>query len=210
MEWNHLDLFMGKRGYGKSTKALEVGLNYARTPAYVIAHDPGGRIGHWTKEHGEVGHLVRRFRTPAELLLTLRSNPGGIHCIESDEAEEAIDLALRVARFSKASNGPPVVLWINEVTSCASASPQRISGDIVRIATQGRHDRLGIMLEAQSSRLVNYNLLSNCTYGYLFRLTDQTAIKRLEDFEVPSRHIERLPSLARYEYIEWDPDNDIE
>lgn len=87
MDWNHLIVFLGKRGFGKTTRALECALEMAKTPCYVLAHDPGGRIGNWTPTHGDVGHLIRRHRTANELLMTLSNQPAPVNTLESVDAD---------------------------------------------------------------------------------------------------------------------------
>jgi len=205
-EWNHLVVFVGRRGFGKTTKALECAIDLSFTPAYILAHDPGGRIGQWTPKHGDVGHLIKRHQTAAELFHTLRTTPGNVNTLESVDAEELLQMAVDVGRASKQAKGVPVIAWINEVTSCSSGSVNRISGSLQRIAAQGRHDLVGLFVEAQSSRLINYQLLCNSTRLVCFRLTDQNAVDRLREFEVPENILTRIATLPRFECIEWDPD----
>lgn len=216
-EWDHVILVIGKRNHGKTAWTLDrvLDLSAAAGGAYIIAHDPGHRIKPWTPRRGNLrAGALQRHRSVDELAAALRlpQPPDAVHTVATPDAEPVMLFALELGRASLRTHGGqggvPVVAWVNEVTACAVASPQRFGGVVNQLAAQGRHDLVALVVEAQSSRLINFTLLSNVTRATFFRLTDRRALLRLEEFDVPPEILRRLPSLARYKHIEWDPSKD--
>jgi hypothetical protein len=209
-EWDHLVVVLGRRHFGKTSQALDVVLDLSETPAYVVAHDPGLRIKAWTPRRGKLpeGTIVRH-ETVEAARAALAKNPRGVHCISTPDAEPVMELARDIGRASKTAHGGragvPVVCWVNEATSAASASPQRFDGMITYLSTQGRHDLVALVIECQTSRLINHTVLSNYTEAFLFRTSDEVAVKRMRSFGVPEATLRQLPSLPKYKYIRVDP-----
>ena len=114
-DFNEMIGIYAPRGYGKSSKALDIAEELQEAgPAYVIAHDPGFRLPP-NRPDGSPRPIVRH-KTRQSVLTALQTHPTGIQAWggqferedgtrETITSEQVIELATEVAARSKVAAG---------------------------------------------------------------------------------------------------------
>lgn len=202
-DWNHAIVVLGVPGTGKSTYALQLALELGRTPAYVLAHDPGWRLPARLPDGRPAG--LHRHESIAAARAALARDGRGVHVISCADGDEVIRLGKQLARASLAAGGGhagvPVVVLLDEAVGTPGASPHRLGDELRELLATRRHLHLAIVMTAQSPQLAHYALLTLATEVVLFRMTDDRALRRLEQAGVPSEKLSRVATLPNYQHI---------
>lgn len=200
--FNHFVGVLGRPGTGKSTHAVELALEIARTPAYVLAHDNGWRM----PEELPNGKRATIFRheDAASALLTMRKHPAGIHAIATTDAEPVIELAKEIAANSLRQHGGkrgiPVLVAIDEVVGAGVCDPNRLSPSMKDLIAKRRHYNVGVIWTCQSARLVHNQLLTLASELRCFTLSDARDLKRLDEAGVDADAIARIRTLRKFQF----------
>lgn len=202
-DWNHAIIVLGVPGTGKSTYACQRALELGRTPAYVLAHDPGWRLPAELPD-GSVTPLTRHDSIAAGQAALARS-PAGIHAFAVADGEEVLLFGVQVAQASLAANGGqagvPVVVLLDEGVGTGAASPYRLGEALRQGMALRRHQHTAIILTAQDPRLIHYAMVGLATELVVFRLNDRAALAELVRMGMPPADVAKVATLAPFESV---------
>ncbi len=191
--FNVLIPVIGVPGCGKSTYAFRRAKQIARkTPAYLIIHDPGWAL--------PADSAIRRYASIDEATAGMVGNPKRVHTLSIADGDDVVDFALKCAAASRAMNGPPILVMIDEGVAARGMAPSRLSPTMANFLARRRWLNVGLIVTAQSPMLIHYQLFGLATEMVLFQTIDRAGLKRLERFSVPQDILARLPTMPRFEY----------
>ncbi len=210
-DWNHAIGVIGAVGCGKSTyaaaRALE--LAAAAAPAYIVAHDPTWRIPTSLPDGRTVP--LRRFQDLAEARVALRTDAAGIIAPTATDGGKVLEFAREIAEKSKGGErvdlgtpAVPVVALVDEARMLETSAPGRLRGVFLDLLIGRRHRHVALVYTVQSPKLVDTQLLSGATELALFRIIDDSSLKRLRDeVGVPQDVLDRVQSFPEgsHEYV---------
>jgi hypothetical protein len=195
---------IGNVGTGKSTWAITRALELQRTiPCYVLAHDAGYRLPARLPDGAPTG--ITRHETIEAVRAAMKTKPGGVHALATDDAAPVLDLAVEIAaksmQSSKHRRCPPVVVLIDEIVLLDDATPYRLGTALKKVLARRRHLHVGIIWTCQSAHLVHYQMMTLSTEMVLFRQRDQRDLTRLNNGGIEAAYTAQLPALHDYKQI---------
>lgn len=201
--FNHFIGILGRPGSGKSVEATRLALELMReTPCFVVAHDNGWRLPDRLPDGTPT--RIERHESTEEAVEALAQRGNVIHAVASENAEEVISLAERVAdrslRQHGYTKGYPCVVLIDEVVAAGVCDPNRLSPSMRRLIALRRHKNVGVIWTCQSARLVHNQLLTLATELRIFSLTDGRDLKRLDQAGVSSEQVASIAHLPKYQF----------
>lgn len=212
---NEAIVCLGLSEMGKSTYAVERALRFQRRyGAYVLAHDPGSGVPDQLPDRRRI--VVHRHESIEDCRKALLVSPGGVHAIGTMDASEVIAFAKQVALDSRRQwtkpgepeRGFPVVLIIDEAVACASANPRRVGQDLLDLWVRRRHHHVVPIITGQSSKMVNYELMSQAREIVLFRLHGERAFAVLREVNVSEELLEKCKNLKPHRFLVHNPFKD--
>jgi hypothetical protein len=208
--FNHLTICLGRRGTGKSTRALEVAVELSRY-CYVLVVDPAWSFP--SRLPGERVDRVARHDDTGSAVAAIEREGGGIQVTPDVNPDHVLVQATAVAKRSLDANdgqrGVPVVVVVDEAVLWQSSDPTRAGRVLTECVALGRHRNVGIVLTCQSSRLLTYQLLTLATEIDVFRTRDWKALKRLaETCGLEEAWLQRARDLPRFRYLAYYPDDE--
>lgn len=205
-KFDHCIVVLGVRGSGKSTYALGRAVELGKTPAYVLALDPGMRLPEKLADGRPVA--MQRHASILDGKRALASTPGGVHVFAVADGYEVLTLGKEVAAASLVQNGGthvcPVVVLIDEGVLAQGLSQYRLEDEWKRDLAGLRHMNVGLIITAQDPRYIHYSVASLSTEIVLFRLNDSEAVKRAIRMGVSPKRAEAAARLPRYQFIAHD------
>ncbi len=202
-KWNHNIGFLGVPETGKTTKAVEVVMEMGKTPAYVIAYDPGYNIPDILPQNNKPTGVIR-YDTLAECKAGLSKSGKGIHSLETEQASDAVDLALEMMGDGRKQIGVksvPAVVFIDEMVTMEDAGQYRLEDRMKQLLTRRRKFHTGIVWTCQSANLCHYAMINLATELYMFRQTGDKDLAKIESAGVPSEKIAKIRTLENYHYV---------
>ena len=216
-EWNHAELAIGKRGYGKSTRLLErmEELNEEAGGAYKIGHSPEPRFPPDT-----IGIQIRYHEKLSSLDSWLRRRPEDFHCLISEEADPIVEYAKDLGKAIKrrslgfwnrrgtalGKKAVPVILVIDEMMMLTgakgSAQGSKSTDWFRRFLISLRHYHIAFLGGVQDSNSVSYVNASLATKLWCFRTTHEWALNSMRAAGLPPDQLAKLPKLGVGEYLE--------
>lgn len=202
--FNIQEIYIGRKGCGKSETALRRCLELAKLPAYVVAHDLGWKIPDTL--HDGTPTRVKRVSSVAEAREGMRKDPTGIWAISVETCEPVYKFAEEIAAASLAANGgdkgPPCVLYIDEIVTAGICDPHYLDPGFKRLLAEARHRHVGIIAGVQSARILNNQLLTLATKVRLFQVTDRRDHKRLVECGLDDAIVAQAAKLPPHKSIE--------
>lgn len=202
-KWDHCIVVLGVRGVGKSTYALGEAVRLGRTPAYVLAHDPGYRLPERLPNGQRV--VIHRHATIDAGTAALGAHPGGVHAFAVADGAEVLALGKTVSEASLQSNKGthlvPAVVLLDEGVAVAEANPHRLGDQMRQDIALLRHANVALIITAQDPRYIHYSLPALSTEVVLFRLNDADAIKRVIRMGVPPALAAKAQHLGKYQFV---------
>lgn len=218
-EWNHAELAIGKRGFGKSTRLIERMDDLAKESGgcYMIGHSPEPSF-----PAGITTIPFHYYETIKSLDRGLRSRPNDFHCMISDEADSTVRYATELAKAVKRASLPfwaksstvalgrkavPTLVLVDEMMMLdgAKGSAKGAKEDwFKRLLIRLRHFHLAFLGGIQDSNTVSYVNASLATRLWAFRTTHEWALNSMRAAGVPPDQLQRLPKLGVGEYLEVD------
>lgn len=195
---------IGVPGTGKSTWALwRVRCLQAELGAYAVAHDPSYRLPDAFPNGKPSG--IRRFNSVADARAALASDPTGVLAIATVDAGEVLKLGVETSKESLKrggdQNATPCIVLVDEIVAAEQAGAYRLGDQFRESLALRRHQHLALVWTTQSPQLAHYQLLSLGTELALFRVTDERALKRIEQAGVPHAIVVQLPKLPDHKCI---------
>lgn len=218
-EWNHAEIAIGKRGYGKSTRLMERmdELNDEAGGAYKIGYSPEPRFPTNSTRfrihyHEDIKSLERQ----------LRRYPDDFHVLVGAEADPVVRFAESLGKSIKrkalgywnrrgtalGKKAVPVILVVDEMMMLSGARGSASGGNNTiwfrQFLISLRHLHIAFLGGIQDSNSVSYVNASLATRIWCFRTTHEWALNSMRAAGLPKEKLEALPKLAVGEYIEVD------
>lgn len=211
-EWNKVELWFGPPGSGKSVNMMRTLRRYLGR-AFIIAHDPNGNLPTKLAPDGlRVAVRMHEADAPGDGVDSIRAalikgGPPVVHAT-NDEPSRLIGLARDVARAAMRTLGGeefgvPVILVADELSVWEEASQHRIGPALRDLLSRRRHMHVAFFGGAQFPRMIHYSLISQANALHFARMEERKDLERLCDGGVPEAIIARVPSLARYQFLDY-------
>ncbi len=188
---------------GKSQYNIGRCLDYAKIPAYIVAHDLGHKIP--DALHDGRRTYVRRFPSVVDARPEFKKDPRGIWSISSPSAGEVMDWANEIAETSLEKNGGeqghPCIFFIDEAVSAEICDPHYIDPKFKQFIMECRHRNVGVVLGTQSPRILHNLLFTQATHVEIFKITDKKDFARLEECGVSPEVLAEVRNLQPHESI---------
>lgn len=197
-------IVLGVPGTGKSTYAAGRALAEGRSiPAYIVAHDPGYRLPE-TLPDGRSTEIHRHESIGAGRA-ALASAPTGIHSFAVADGGEVLEFGVACARASLDVNGgaagTPCIVLLDEGVGTADVNPYRLDGGMRQALATRRHQHIGIIITAQSPKLIHYATTALATEIVMFRMHDERSLRALEAQGIPRATLDKVRALENFHYI---------
>lgn len=199
---DHVEVYLGRRGSGKSTAALEDTIAMKRElGAWAVGHDAAMRVPAQLL-NGKPSPIMHHGDGESAKAWLVR-RPDLIHLLRTENADDALILAIEVAHIGQEAMGdkaPPVVCLIDEGV-LTSASPNSLPPQWRKFLATCRHDNVALKIAVQNPKLVHYSLFEMSTAVHLFNIEGDHALAYLAQQGVKSESIKLLPTLPCGERI---------
>jgi len=195
---------LGAPGTGKSTYALALAMEYAKRPCYVFAHDLGFKLKETLPKGTPTG--IVRHGSFDDVRARLSSDPGGIHCIATEDAGAVIEFAKQVSAASMATDdkegvGVPSLVLIDEAVSATDMDTYRLGEGIRNVISLRRHYNVGLIWTSQSAGLVNWKIMALGTELVCFRMNHGRDLDMLSKAGLSDEELQTISKLRRFHYI---------
>ena len=219
-EWNHFELCVGKRGFGKSYKMLQrmVELDKIAGGAYKLGHSMGQRF-----PTEAVPTLQIRYHDSIQSLdRWMRREPDDFHVLTSEDADELVQYAAALGKavkkhalgFFRRNKTPlgieatPIIVAVDEMvalTAARGSAQGSNSGQwFRRMLISLRHDHVALLAGIQDSNAISYINAGLATQVHCFRTTHEWALNSLRASGMPKEQIAQLSKLGVGESITID------
>lgn len=218
-EWNHTELAIGKKGYGKTTRLMERmdELNDEAGGAYKIGYSPEMRF-----PPGSTRFRIRTYQDIRSLERGLRRYPDDFHVLVGEEADPVVKFAKELGHAIKRRTlGPfnrngnalgkravPIILVVDEMMMMSGASGSAQGGNSTkwfrRFLISLRHAHVAFLGGIQDSNAMSYIVSSLADRLWCFRVSHEWALNSMRASGLPKDKLALLPRLEVGEYIEVD------
>lgn len=221
-QWDHLEVFVGLRGHGKSTmltrRALE--LAGASGGAYVIGHSLGARM---PTEIDGIKVPFTYHETMEELKAGLRRDPGRWHMLVTGDADPVLKYArelseamrreawyragnLRTWKRTRRMEGiacPPIIVLVDEGIALDAGAGGSQGNAIHRwfrdMLFSLRHEHIALLYSIQEANARSYLLLAQATVIYAFRTVNEYSLNALGAAGFRDQ-VDAIATLPRFEH----------
>lgn len=228
--WNHVEVVIGLRGFGKSTYCVDRARELQReSGAYVIGHSLGARLPTELPDGSKVDIVY--YETIDKLDAGLKRRPEMMHVLATGDADillryaRDLSIALRqrawrrekgfLRRWSPMSNmdgikcrpivvvfDESVALTMNLGKSGARNEDNRYFKEAVYSA---RHEHIAYMFQIQDPTALGPALQTQATNYIVFHTEHQWSINAFNAMGATDEQLREIPLLEVGEYVEFGP-----
>jgi hypothetical protein len=196
--FNEVIISIGRRGCGKTEYNVDRCLDYARIPAFVVAHDLGWKVPDVLHD-GRPTYVVRHSNVE-EARKAIAKDPRGFHSISTPDALAVAALAEEIAEASLEKHGGdkghPCIFYMDELVTANICNPSYLHPQMATLLAEARHRHVGIVAGIQSARLMHPQVLGLATHVQLFQVTDGKDHARLIESGIAPEIVAKLPRLG--------------
>ncbi|WP_422020176.1 zonular occludens toxin domain-containing protein [Pyruvatibacter mobilis] len=195
-----IQLVVGSRGSGKSTKARELAKPYKMAIAIDPARD-WQRTRGWKRANDlkQVIALIRRhWKAGARISYT---PPVGYEAEALNHVARIVTQAQ--AGFAEGRLKRKFLIAVDEAAECYGNRHQEATAmaEFKRVINQGRHDGIDVIAITQRPADVATRLRTNADIWWAFRLGDQTAIKAVAE-KIGRKEAAQLATMPPFTYLQ--------
>ncbi len=195
-ELDHVAIYLGRRGSGKSTGALHDLLALKKKlGAWAVGHDAARRVPA-TLLNGKPSPIMHHHDGDSAKAW-LEKRPDLIHLLATENADDALVLAIEVAHIGQEAFGdkaPPVLCLIDEGV-LTSASPNNLPPHWRKFLATCRHDNVALFMAVQNPKLIHYALFEMSTEINLYNIEGDHCLSYLAQQGIKSEILKQLPTL---------------
>lgn len=222
--WDHLECFLGLRGYGKSTLLVERAMDLAHMAggAYMVGHSLGARLPVRLPDGTEPP--ISYHKDVAGVEKGVRSDAARMHVAVSGPADDVIQLGRRLSleireRAWKELHGRlspyslerrmdgipavPVIVAIDEGVAIEGAGKKDVEQWFREWVYSLRHEHTALLYSIQSPTGRNWLLLEQATTVHVFRIRHEWALNALRAAGAPPELIAAAPKLPKYKHLSF-------
>lgn len=218
-EWDHLEVFLGLKGYGKSTemvsRAMELDAEASGT-SIVVGHSLGARLPIKLPDGTPVP--VVYHETIEALERGVRRDPNQFHVLVQGSADPVIQYARELSKsLRKDAYGwrwksttrmdgirvPPIIVMVDEgiAIDAASRKPKEDDRWFAEWILSLRHEHIALLYAIQSPTGRNWILMEHATLFHVFRIRHRWAQEAIRAAGAEDVDVERMRKLPHYEKL---------